>query len=368
MNQLAQTVSPDSRWVATSLSRDESVLQRAALSIRARKLLAVFREPREVSVAAANTATPLAEAQAIIARLAELGLLAPEAASPGVALADLRGRPSGVAATNSRWIIAAAVLAALGVGAYLLAGGSRSSIPTAGAPNGPAGPTAAAPKPEADPLAPILKAAAEAGSAAAIAAAETASARAERQAAAEARAAAEAKAAAEARAARQGARESAAAPQPLTAPTVTGTQAPVASAPAAAPTPSPAPPAPAPVAAATATPAPAPAAPAPAPAPAPVAVAAAPAPAPAAAPPAPPREPRLVNRVEPIFPRNADVNSGTVRARLTVNGNGVVTNVEIVSASPPRVFDRAVINALSQWRYEGTGAPSTTLAEISFQR
>jgi periplasmic protein TonB len=57
-----------------------------------------------------------------------------------------------------------------------------------------------------------------------------------------------------------------------------------------------------------------------------------------------------------------------VRARLTVNATGAVTNVEIVESNPPRVFDRNVRTALAQWRYEGTGESQTKLVEVQFNR
>uniref|UniRef100_UPI0037831FB5 TonB family protein n=1 Tax=Casimicrobium huifangae TaxID=2591109 RepID=UPI0037831FB5 len=80
------------------------------------------------------------------------------------------------------------------------------------------------------------------------------------------------------------------------------------------------------------------------------------------------REIKLVNRVEPIFPRGVDAERGTVRARLQLNAGGAVTGVEIVEANPRRVFDRAVSAALQQWRYEPTGEAFSTMAEISFSR
>ncbi|TAG28765.1 MAG: TonB family protein [Burkholderiales bacterium] len=163
----------------------------------------------------------------------------------------------------------------------------------------------------------------------------------------------------------------AAAAQPATGTRPPATNA-ASTAPAAAPTPAPA--APAPVAAAPA-PAPAPAPPPPAPAPVAAAPTPAPAPAPAAARPATapavaaaPREGRLIDRVEPAFPRNVDADTGTVRARLSVSATGAVTNVEILASDPPRVFDRNVRTALQQWRYEGTGEAGTRLVEISFKR
>ena len=77
---------------------------------------------------------------------------------------------------------------------------------------------------------------------------------------------------------------------------------------------------------------------------------------------------RLLERVEPAYPRNVQYENGTVRARLSVNAAGAVTGVEIISANPPRVFDRSVSTALAQWKYEATGEASSKLVEVSFQR
>lgn len=81
-----------------------------------------------------------------------------------------------------------------------------------------------------------------------------------------------------------------------------------------------------------------------------------------------PRVGALLSRVEPSFPRNADVDRGLVRARLTVNAAGAVTGVDILEANPPRIFDRNVRTALQQWRYEGTGEAQTKLVEVQFNR
>lgn len=85
-----------------------------------------------------------------------------------------------------------------------------------------------------------------------------------------------------------------------------------------------------------------------------------PGPPPVIAPPAPPapvqplvrREYKASYRVEPVFPRQAqrDGISGTVVARVHVAPNGSVTQVQIMS-STNRIFDREVIRALSQWRF-----------------
>ena len=80
---------------------------------------------------------------------------------------------------------------------------------------------------------------------------------------------------------------------------------------------------------------------------------------------------RLVSRVEPDFPPEAyraGVDRGTVKARMTVDAAGGVTNVEIVEANPRRVFDRAVSRALAQWKFN-EGAPGRTYeSEIEFKR
>jgi protein TonB len=57
-------------------------------------------------------------------------------------------------------------------------------------------------------------------------------------------------------------------------------------------------------------------------------------------------------RVEPVFPRQAqkDGISGRVIAWVHVSPAGQVTNVEI-KQSTNRVFDREVIRALSQWKF-----------------
>jgi protein TonB len=77
--------------------------------------------------------------------------------------------------------------------------------------------------------------------------------------------------------------------------------------------------------------------------------------APVIAPPQPAirKEYRASYRVDPVFPRQAqkDGISGRVVAHVYVAPAGSVTEVRIISAQPPRVFDREVIRALSQWKF-----------------
>jgi protein TonB len=91
-------------------------------------------------------------------------------------------------------------------------------------------------------------------------------------------------------------------------------------------------------------------------------------PAPAAAPAA---APRVVSRVDPDFPREAvqnGIDHGSVKARMTLDAPGNVVRVEILDAAPRRIFDRAVIRALSQWRYSEGAAGRTVDMEVAFKR
>ena len=77
-----------------------------------------------------------------------------------------------------------------------------------------------------------------------------------------------------------------------------------------------------------------------------------------------------VSKVAPEFPREAQlasVEKGRVKARLTVDGSGEVTRVDIVEANPRRVFDRAVVRSLSQWRYERGAEGRTVEVELDFK-
>lgn len=80
--------------------------------------------------------------------------------------------------------------------------------------------------------------------------------------------------------------------------------------------------------------------------------------------------PKLIKKVAPEFPREAvqaSVDSGVVKAKLTIDGDGKVTDVAIVEAQPRRVFDRAVQRALMDWRFEGSGAPQTHEVRLVFR-
>jgi protein TonB len=94
-----------------------------------------------------------------------------------------------------------------------------------------------------------------------------------------------------------------------------------------------------------------------------------------APPPPPPPKPAVrrgikpVSREEPVYPRSAirmGIDRGRVVARLMIDEKGNVTDVIIVSAEPPRHFDKAVIDALSQWKFTAEGEKYVGEVEINF--
>ena len=78
-----------------------------------------------------------------------------------------------------------------------------------------------------------------------------------------------------------------------------------------------------------------------------------------------------IHRVDPEFPRwavRSGASHGLVTARLTLDGDGKVSQVDIVNAEPKGVFDSAVIEALYQWRYADGRAGRKIDVEIAFRR
>jgi len=97
------------------------------------------------------------------------------------------------------------------------------------------------------------------------------------------------------------------------------------------------------------------------------------------APPAPPAPPK------PAGPRNltysriagddveypraairANVQKGRVMARVMIDENGSVTDVQIISAEPARVFNQEVIEKLKTWKFKPEGQQYSGTVEINF--
>jgi protein TonB len=72
----------------------------------------------------------------------------------------------------------------------------------------------------------------------------------------------------------------------------------------------------------------------------------------------------------PEFPRTAqrlNIERGQVIARLLIDEKGNVTEVVIVSANPQRHFDKAVIDALKDWKFRADGQKYVGEIEINFK-
>lgn len=78
-----------------------------------------------------------------------------------------------------------------------------------------------------------------------------------------------------------------------------------------------------------------------------------------------------LTRIEPQFPHeaaSAGVETGHVRARMTVDASGEVSRVEILDATPRRLFERVVIRALSQWKFAPGADRRSMEIDIDFHR
>jgi protein TonB len=91
--------------------------------------------------------------------------------------------------------------------------------------------------------------------------------------------------------------------------------------------------------------------------------------------PPPPSKPAIRKGITPIkkeeivYPRAAarlGIEKGHVVARLMIDEKGNVTNVTIVSADPPKHFDKAVIDALMEWKFSAEGAKYVGEIEVNF--
>lgn len=84
-----------------------------------------------------------------------------------------------------------------------------------------------------------------------------------------------------------------------------------------------------------------------------------------------PADATLVSKVEPEFPREAvqaGADRGIVKARMTLDGSGEVTRVEVLEANPRRIFDRAVVKTLSQWKFNPGNSGRAVEIEVEFKR
>lgn len=79
--------------------------------------------------------------------------------------------------------------------------------------------------------------------------------------------------------------------------------------------------------------------------------------------------PKVVKKVPPEFPNEAakrGISAGSVKAKVSIEADGKVSGVEILEAEPKKVFDRAVIAALMEWKFE-PGEKTTHEVKLVFK-
>ncbi len=79
--------------------------------------------------------------------------------------------------------------------------------------------------------------------------------------------------------------------------------------------------------------------------------------------------PKVLKKVPPEFPAAAtkkNIKTGSVKAKMNIGPDGKVIDVQILEAEPPRIFDRAVTDALMEWRFEGNGEKQTHEVKLVF--
>lgn len=61
-----------------------------------------------------------------------------------------------------------------------------------------------------------------------------------------------------------------------------------------------------------------------------------------------------VVRVRPMYPREAAIKGqeGWVKVEFTVTATGTVKDPRVIDASPPRVFNREALRAISKWKFK----------------
>lgn len=80
--------------------------------------------------------------------------------------------------------------------------------------------------------------------------------------------------------------------------------------------------------------------------------------------------PKVTKKVPPEFPAEAtrkNIMAGSVRAKLTIEADGKVSAVEILEAEPKRVFDKATIAALMEWRFDTGGQKEVYEVKLVFR-
>ena len=76
-----------------------------------------------------------------------------------------------------------------------------------------------------------------------------------------------------------------------------------------------------------------------------------------------------VSRPPIRYPRRAEEQEkeGVVRVRVTIQPDGTVSDVVVVSARPPGWFEQAAIDGVKRWRYKAPGRVVVAEVDVEFK-
>lgn len=76
-----------------------------------------------------------------------------------------------------------------------------------------------------------------------------------------------------------------------------------------------------------------------------------------------------ISKAGPRYPQEAVSKSleGHVRLKVTISPQGDVTDVQVVRAEPPGVFEQSAIDAAKTWKYCASGRTITLQLELNFE-
>jgi periplasmic protein TonB len=81
------------------------------------------------------------------------------------------------------------------------------------------------------------------------------------------------------------------------------------------------------------------------------------------------RDVKPVKKVKPVYPAEAEQQhiQGSVKVRLNVDVDGNVTDVQVLSAEPPGVFEEAVLTAVKQYKFKKDGTSYQADQQVVFK-
>ncbi|AXA84051.1 hypothetical protein DCD74_04470 [Lysobacter oculi] len=79
--------------------------------------------------------------------------------------------------------------------------------------------------------------------------------------------------------------------------------------------------------------------------------------------------PKVISRVDPIYPPQAIClgTGGTTKVLVNINAQGTVDSASVAYSSGNRALDRAAVTAIRQWTFESPGAMFSGYVDVNFE-